>query len=128
MTRWVPWLALLAVGCGSRPAPPATYPATGVVKFTTGEPFAGGVITLTSTADPRTVMEAAIADDGSFALGMVFDNRRVNGAQPGTYDVVVSSRFVAGKGVLMYSLPAGAVIKPEPNALVIAVDRAKGKQ
>lgn len=127
MTRWAPLLALLAVGCGSRPAAPAVYPATGVVKFTTGEPFAGGIITLTSTTDPRTVMEATIGDDGTFALGMVFDNRRLDGAQAGTYDVVVSSRFVAGKGVRMYSLPAGAVIKPEANALVIAVDPAKGK-
>jgi hypothetical protein len=127
MTKWAPWLALLAAGCAQRPAPPATYPATGVVKFTTGQPFPGGVISLTSTADPTVTMEAPVGDDGAFTLGMVFDNRRLDGARPGTYDVLVSSRFVAGQGVRTYALPAGAVIRAEPTALVITVDPAKGK-
>jgi hypothetical protein len=118
-------LTVAAIGCTVRPAPPATFPATGTVKFTNGQPFPGGILSLTSTADPRQVMEAPINDDGTFALSMVFDNQRVEGAQAGTYDVLVSSRFVAGQGVRIYALAAGAIIKAEANALVITIDPAK---
>src|SRR5262249_1643381 len=107
--------------------PPKVYPATGVVKFTNGQSFVGGIISLTSTTDPRNVMEAAIGDDGTFELGMVFDNRRLIGAQEGTYDVLISSKFQAGKGVANYHLPGGAVIKSEANQLTIQVDPTKAK-
>lgn len=126
--HWLLFLVVIGAGCATGPTPPQTFPATGVVKFTNGQPFPGGIISFTSTDDPRLGMDAAIADDGTFTLGMVFDNRRIEGAQPGTYDVLVSSRFVAGKGVLMYSLPAGAVIKSEASSLVITVDASKAKQ
>lgn len=125
---WLVIFFVLFVGCARGPTPPQVFPATGVVKFTNGSPFPGGIISLTSTSDPRIGMEAAIQDDGTFTLGTVFDNRRLDGAQPGTYDVLVSSRFIAGQGVKMYSLPAGAVIKAEANALAITVDASKAKQ
>lgn len=122
-------LFLLIGGCGSGAlTPPPVYPATGVVKFKSGQPFVGGIISLTSTTDPRTVMEAAIGDDGRFELGLVFDNRRLIGAQEGTYDVLVSSRFQSGQGVAMYQLPAAITIRPEPNQLVVEIDAAKAKR
>jgi hypothetical protein len=118
-------LTARAIGCANRPAPPQTYPATGVVKFTNGQPFPGGILTLTSTADPRVVMESPINDDGTFSLSMVFDNRRVEGAQAGTYRVLVSSKFVAGQAVRMYSLSDEVTIKPEANSLVITIGPEK---
>lgn len=127
--RWICfWIIIMQYGCGAKPpAPPTVHPATGVVKFTNGQPFVGGIISLTSTADPRNVVEAAIGDDGTFELAMVFDNRRLIGAQEGTYDVLVSARFQAGKGVAMYHLPGAAVIKSGPNQLTIQVDPAKAR-
>jgi len=118
-------LAAVAIGCSSRPAPPPTFPATGIVKFANGQPFPGGILTLTSKADPRIVMESPIHDDGTFSLSMVFDNRRVEGAQAGTYSVLVSSKFVAGQAVRMYSLSDEVTIKPETNALVITIGPEK---
>jgi hypothetical protein len=118
-------LAVVVIGCSSRPAPPPTYPAIGIVKFATGQPFPGGILTLTSKADPRIVMESPINDDGTFSLSMVFDNRRVEGAQAGTYSVLVSSKFVARQAVRMYSLSDDVVIKPDANSLMITIGPEK---
>ncbi len=127
--RWCLVFAGVLTGCGpTAPPPPTTYPTTGVVKFQGGRPFAGGIISLTSTSDPRVVMEATIEDDGSFQLGMMHDNRRLTGAQAGTYDVLLSSRFQPGQGVTTYHLPSGAVIRAETNVLTIELDPAKGKR
>lgn len=117
-----------SIGCAdNRPKPPMLYPVWGHVLFIGGQPFSGGIITFTSRADPRSVMEAAIADDGLFSLSMMFNDQRLFGAAEGAYQVMVSSRFQPSRGVLTYTLPGDIVIAPKENILKIEVDPATGK-
>lgn len=122
-------LLVVLAGCAdNRPKPPAVYPVSGHVKFTDGKPFSGGIITFTSKSDPRLVMEAAIVDDGSFALSMMFNDQRLSGAAEGPYQVMVSSRFQASRGVSTYILANDVVIAPKENVLTIEVDPAAARK
>jgi len=115
-------------GCSSPPPKPTTFPAIGKVQFTGGKPFVGGVISFTSTADPRLVMEAPIADDGTFELSMMHGDQRVNGAMDGKYNVMVSSKFDGRNAVKVYMLPQPYSIEQKSNELVINVDSSMVKK
>ena len=120
-------LAFALSGCSQKPAP-TTYPVTGKVTYKGGKPFAGGTITFTSKTSPPHVMDSFIRDDGSFTLGIVFDNRRILGGVPGRAQVLVSSRLEPGKGVEIYNLPAERVIEPHDNFFAIEVDPATARR
>jgi hypothetical protein len=120
----LPLFLAAVAGCRSAETP-TVYKAGGVVKFTNGSPFRGGIITLTSQADPTLTMSGEIAEDGAFQLATVQNNRRLEGALAGTYSVMVSGRFNAqAGGVAIYQLPQPCIIEPRDNELVIEVDPA----
>jgi hypothetical protein len=121
-------IAILASGCGKSLPPVKTFPARGKVQFLGGKPFAGGIVTFTSQADPRLVMDAPIEDNGSFSLSMMAGDQRLDGAAEGAYHVMVSSRFAAGTGVQVYMLKNPVTIEPKENTLVIEVDPATARK
>jgi len=123
----LPCIAIVA-GCAASPDLPKVHPTTGTVSFTNGRPFAGGLITLTSTTDPRLVMDAPINDDGTFRLATVAANQRLDGAIEGTYRVMVSSRFTPGSAVTVYNVAATVTIEAKENLLAIEVDAAAGRK
>jgi hypothetical protein len=107
---------------------PKTYRTVGKIRFINGQAFPGGIITLTSTADSRIVMEAPVADDGSFELSMMHGDHRLVGAMNGTYQVMVSSRFSGRNAVQTYVLPSLCSIEPKENNLIFEVDPAMVKR
>jgi hypothetical protein len=120
-------LASVLVGCSGKP-PPATYPVKGKITYKGGKAFAGGIVTFTSKATPANVMDSPIGDDGSFELGIVFDNRRIVGGVPGPAQVMISSRFAPAKGVEIYILPQDRTIEPRDNDFAIEVDPATAQR
>jgi hypothetical protein len=121
-------ILIAAWGCSSPPPKPTTYPAVGKVQFTGGKPFAGGIVSFTSTTDPRNVMEAMIADDGTFELSMMHGDQRINGALDGKYQVMVSAKFDGRNAVKIYMLPQTFSIEQKSNNLVIEVDPSMVKR
>ena len=123
MLRLSAFVALMSVliGCTGKP-PPTTYPVKGKITYKGGRPFAGGIVTFTSKETPTHVMDSPIGDDGSFELGIVFDNRRIVGGVPGPCQVMISSRFAPAKGVEIYILPQDRTIEPHDNVFAIEVD------
>jgi hypothetical protein len=76
-------LALLGLaGCG-----PRVYPVTGKVVVTDGDvkPLAGNHVELELEGNPSVRANGPIQDDGSFALGMFYGGRVLNGVIPGKY-------------------------------------------
>jgi hypothetical protein len=119
----------VVAGCKSpEPEPPRTYPATGRVVFKGGKPFAGGVITFTSKADPTRTMEASLSEGGTFELSMMFKNRRLAGAVEGPYEVMVSSRFSPKRGVEIYLLPGTYHVEARENSFQIEVDPSTARR
>lgn len=118
----------IAAGCSPSPDLPKVYPTTGTVRLLNGRPFAGGLITLTSTTDPRQVMDAPISDDGTFRLATVAANQRLDGAVAGVYRVMVSSRFAPGSAVAVFPVAATVTIEAKENVLAIEVDPAAGRK
>jgi len=124
-------LTIFVISCGacsSPPPKPTTYPAVGKVQFTCGKPFPGGIISFTSTTDPRLVMEAPIADDGTFELSMMNGEQRMQGAMEGKYQVMVSAKFDGRNAVKIYMLPQTYSIEQKGNNLVIDVDPSMVKR
>jgi hypothetical protein len=119
--------ASVLVGCTGK-LPPATYPVKGKITYKGGKPFAGGIVTFTSKKTPTHVMDSPIADDGSFELGIVFDNRRIVGGVPGPAQVMISSRYEPAKGVEIYLLPQNRTIEPHDNEFAIVVDPATAQR
>ena len=64
----------------------ATYPVTGTVKFSNGQPLAGGRILFQPTGEPSQPAKATIAVDGTFSLGTFEID---DGAVPGHHRVAI---------------------------------------
>ncbi len=78
-------------GCGggsSKPAP-ETVAATGEVIMQS-QPMKGGFIEFASIDNPTLTVNATIGDDGKFSLQTMIDSKRIDGAPPGTYKVIVT--------------------------------------
>lgn len=72
------------IGCG-RGGEVATYPVTGVVRYSDGSPLPGGTITLHS-AESKYPTRGVIDDDGSFVIGTFTVD---DGAPAGSYQVSI---------------------------------------
>jgi hypothetical protein len=85
---WCYRLAIVATlaGCSGSSA---TYPVTGTVKFSNGQPLAGGRVLFQPTSEPSQPAKATIAADGTFSLGTFGIE---DGAVPGHHRVAVYPR------------------------------------
>jgi hypothetical protein len=87
-------LAMFACGCTS-PALPRTYPASGSVVYSNGQPLSDGAVLFTPTAgDPLLRILGEVAKDGTFTLRTQKDNQKVEGAPAGEFEVQVLLPFV----------------------------------
>jgi hypothetical protein len=65
----------------------ATYPVTGIVKRSNGEPLRGGRIIFQPIGQSTNAARGIIADDGSFQLGTYSDR---DGAVAGAHKVTIT--------------------------------------
>jgi hypothetical protein len=121
---WGLLLALAAAGCGGshEPAPPATYPVTGKVRYKDGRPFGGGTIQFLSAGEPALTMTGEIAEDGTFQVETLFRGKRLPGAVAGPCQVLVSPRITESKPVPIYRPPQTYTVKEQSNSFVIEVE------
>ncbi len=124
MARGLVLLALAAAGCGAShgPAPPATYPVSGQVRYKDGRPFRGGTIQLLSTVDPTLTMTGEVAEDGTFQVETFFRGQRLPGAVAGPCQVLVSPGITENKPVPIYRPPQTYTVKEQSNSFVIEID------
>lgn len=118
-------LAALALpGCGRgdpQPAPPPTFVVKGTVLGKDGKPFSGGVLDFRLETRSEFSSRGQIRPDGHFELFTIVGNKKIQGAQEGTYSVTI---FPISKeqGALPIHLKKKYTVKPEDNDLTILVE------
>ncbi len=81
---------LLALGCQRPGDLPSTYPASGKVAYTDGQPVQGGSIEFTpSAADATFAVTGQIEDNGNYTLHTFKGNQKFSGAAEGQYQVTI---------------------------------------
>lgn len=104
-----PWFAVLILfglaGCG--PAQVETYPVSGVVKFSNGQPVRSGTVELQSL-EYGTTATGTIRDDGSFTLGTFSPD---DGAAAGKHKAIVV-QLIIGDGISVHHRDHGQAVPP----------------
>ena len=113
----------LAAGCGKNGLP-ATYPVTGTVSFSDGQPLPGGSITFQLTAPDAPTISGEIKEDGAFRLSTFRESSRSPGAPEGVYSVTVVPPLVEHRLLMPpVTLPTSYEVKPRENHFDVKVDR-----
>jgi len=105
----IPVIALLlftTCGCNSDRVP--TYPVSGQVLFTDGEPVRTGTIELESK-EFGTTASGTIQDDGTFVLGTYKSN---DGAAAGEHRVIVV-QIIISDGITKHTKDHGRPVSPQ---------------
>ncbi|MCA8998327.1 MAG: carboxypeptidase regulatory-like domain-containing protein [Planctomycetaceae bacterium] len=101
----VTWISLVAAGCG--PARVPTYPVSGRVVFSDGEPVRTGTIELESE-EFGTTATGTIREDGSFVLGTYTPD---DGAAPGRHRAIVV-QIIINDGLSEHTKDHGRTVPP----------------
>ncbi len=125
--RWIAWTALLAVslgGCGA--SSPKTYPVKGKLVFKGDDikRFIGGTIEFVLKDDPNVRAAGVIEEDGTFSLNTYHDGKKLKGAVPGHYQILVHP---PGWGSPLGSADATALynVKPGDNEFTIQLAKRR---
>lgn len=101
------WFALLVIsalaGCG--PAQIDTYPVSGIVKFSDGQPVRSGTVELQSI-EYGTTATGTIRSDGTFQLGTYTP---VDGAAAGQHKAIVV-QLIIGDGMTVHHKDHGRAV------------------
>ena len=116
-------LAVIAAGCGgAKSSLPPTFPVTGTVKFTSGQPVAGGAVQFASVTDSSFAVSGDIGADGAFTLATVKGTDQVTGAPEGEYKVTVQPPIPADhRAVPAVVLPKTYRVEPQNNTFTIEI-------
>jgi hypothetical protein len=116
-------LAVIVAGCGGgKSSLPPTFPVTGTVKFTNGQPVAGGAVQFASVSDSSFAVSGDIGTDGAFTLATVKGTDRVSGAPEGEYKVSVQPPIPADhRAVPAVVLPKTYRVEPQTNTFTIEI-------
>lgn len=77
-------------GCGGSGADlPETYQVTGKILQEDGSPMNGGLVEFQATTGAPVTTNGEIQPDGTFTLTTMIEEKKLPGAVPGTYRVVI---------------------------------------
>jgi hypothetical protein len=114
---------VLAAGCGKSDMP-QTYPVTGTVKFTDGQPLPGGSVHFKLPSDDTLTVNGEVKEDGTFTLFTIKGNTKVPGAPEGSYQVTVQAPVVEHRMLMPpVTLSENFQVGPKENHFDIKVDR-----
>lgn len=80
---------LVLIGCGPTVEIPETAKVTGKVVKADGDPYSGGLVEFQPVSGDPNSATCIIGDDGAFELSTMIQKKKVVGAVPGNYRVVV---------------------------------------
>lgn len=131
MPRLLPFLFLLAVGCGTPPAEklPALHPVSGTLTRFDGKSPGGGALRFHATggADANTIVTAEVNADGSFVVytagGSGGTVTRALGAPAGKYHATFTPLTDEQSGTMAVDLPEPVTVESKETVLKLKLPK-----
>lgn len=105
--RWLPVALMFVAACGCSSDRVPTYPVTGRVQFSDGEPVRTGTVEFESE-EFATTATGSIQDDGTFVLGTYESD---DGAAVGKHRAIVVQIIIAD-GITKHTKDHGRAVPP----------------
>jgi len=131
-SRWIdlltpPIIMALCAGCSKTPSgsEPTTFPVTGQVVDSSGQPLTAGTVEFQSTADKKSRAVSEIAADGSFSLSTLVDGQLVPGAIEGPHQVSIHPYQTADRTQTSMTLSKPRTVERNENHFELTFGRAR---